>query len=273
MDVLTLMLISLPAGLLGAILGIGGGIIIVPLLTLFGVPIKYAIAASVVTVIATSSTAASSYLRNRLANVRVTSFFEAFMILGAIVGALIMVRTPPKLLYFIFAFIVVLAIVGLKRRLKEELPAVKVQDSFSKRLRMEGTYYDEALKRTVEYKVTNSLRGALLVFFSGLASALIGVGGGVFNVPIFQLVLRMPAKASTATSAVIIGTNALASATIYLMSGLVYADLVAPLIVGVTLGSLIGTRILRKISNRLVKLMFIVVLSYVVIQMLYKGVT
>ncbi len=272
MDVLTLILISIPSGILGAIAGLGGGVILIPLLVTMGVPIKYAIASSIVAVIATSSGSAAAYVRRRLSNIRVSMFLEIFTITGAIIGAMLTVYIPSKPLYFIFGLFLIVSLIFMRKRISDELPFNEKQDRLSSWLKLEGDYFDEKLGMMVQYKITNALWGGIGMIFAGLAGGMLGIGAGIFKVSIFELILKMPSKPSSSTSNFIIGMTALAGASVYLFSGLLQIYLVAPIVTGMLIGSMIGARILNKLSNKAVRIIFIVILLYVIIQMMYRGV-
>ena len=274
MDILSLLLISIPCGFLGAIAGLGGGIILIPILAGLGVPVKYAIASSMVAIIATSSGSASAYVKEKLTNIRVAMFLEIFTITGAVIGALLTVYIPSKPLYFIFALFLLGSLLSVRERISQELPIlVEKQDKLSAWLKLEGDYFDERIGKTVHYKVTNAVWGGLGMIFAGLAGGMLGIGAGVFKVSIFELLLKMPPKPSTTTSNFIIGMTALAGASVYLFSGLIQTYLVAPIVTGMLIGSIIGARILNKLSNKLVRLVFITILVYAIIQMIYRGIT
>jgi uncharacterized protein len=271
MDILLVLLVSFPAGLLGALTGLGGGSIMIPVLVLFGVPVKYAIAASMVTIIATSSGSASSYVKDRITNVRAAMFLEMFTICGAILGATITVFIEPRLLYFFFAAFLTTSFFGLRGRLKEETPGPVIQDRLAKWLGFEGSYYDQKLGRQVDYKMTKPLLGGAGMFVAGIAAGMLGIGAGAFKVSVHELILKMPSKVSTTTSTFIIGMTALAGASVYFSSGILYLGLAAPMAVGTTAGALTGARILNRISNRSVRLLFLAIVAYLIIQMLLSG--
>lgn len=270
-DMLTILILSTAAGLLGALTGLGGGSIMIPILVYLGIPVKYAIAASMITIIATSSGSASAYVRERLTNVRAAMYLEMFTILGAIVGATITTLISPKLLYFFFAAFLLTSFYGITGRLHEDLPSGVVQDRFSKWLELEGSYFDEATKKEVRYKITRAHIGGPAMFSAGLAAGMLGIGAGAFKVSIHELILRMPSKVSSTTSNFIIGMTALAGASVYLRSGFLYLSLVAPMAVGTTIGALLGARVLNRLSNLAVRRLFLVIVFALILQMLYKG--
>jgi len=267
------MLLSFITGLVGALTGLGGGSIMIPLLTLLGVPIKHAVAAGLITVIATSSGSAATYVERELTNVRVAMYLEIYTVIGAIIGAIITNFIAPKLLYFFFAGFLMTSFIGLRGHISKELPVVEKQDKLSSWLRLEGSYYDEALGKVVDYKITNAFPGGLGMFIAGLAAGMLGIGAGAFKVSVQELLLKMPSKVSSTTSNFIIGMTALAGASVYLTMGLININLAAPMAIGTTLGAIVGSRILNKFRNVTIRYLFLVVVLYLIIQMLYKGVT
>ncbi|MEM2547365.1 MAG: sulfite exporter TauE/SafE family protein [Nitrososphaerota archaeon] len=273
MDILTLMLISIPSGLLGAIAGLGGGIVLTPILVTLGVPIKYAIASSMVAVIGTSSGSAAAYVRGGLTNLRVAMFLEMFTIAGAVTGAILTVYVPSKPLYFVFASFLIASLIFMRKRVLTELPIVKKQDRLSSWLKLGGSYFDEKLGRVVEYKITNALWGGVGMIFAGIAGGMLGIGAGIFKVSILELIMKMPSKPSSTTSNFVIGMTALAGAGVYLFSGLIQTYLVAPVIAGMLIGSMLGARILNKLSSKTIRIIFVAVLLYSVFLIMYKGLT
>ncbi len=266
-----LLLLSFVAGLVGAMAGMGGGVVLIPALTLAGEDIKRAIAVSTVSVIATSSGAASAYVRDHVTNLKVGMFLEMFTIVGAIVGASITVASGGRWLYVAFG-LVLLASWGalwLQRGRPWEPPAS--QDAFSHWLELEGEYPDHALGRPVAYRATRAAIGGPCMFGAGLIAGLLGIGAGALKVLIHDLVMGLPPKVSTTTSNLIIGVTALAGTSVYLASGLIDTGLAAPVIVGVAAGAFAGTRILLRVSNETVHRFFRVVLLLLGAEMIVRG--
>ncbi len=271
-NLILIALISVLAGVLGALTGLGGGSIMTPLLVATGVPIRYAIAASMVTIIATSSGSAATYVRERIANVHAAFYLEMFTITGAIVGATITTLIAPKLLYFLFAGFLLTSFVGMRRHIKEELPENVPESRLAHWLRLRGSYYDKALGREVDYRMTRPIWGGAGMFIAGLAAGMLGIGAGAFKVSVHELILRMPSKVSSTTSNFIIGMTALAGASVYFASGMLYVNLAAPMAVGTTLGAMAGGRILNHLTNKTIRILFLLILVYVIVQMLYSGI-
>ncbi|MGA8904052.1 MAG: sulfite exporter TauE/SafE family protein [Candidatus Bathyarchaeia archaeon] len=270
---LVVLLISVLAGFLGALTGLGGGSIMIPILVAFEVPLKYAIAASMVTIIATSSGSAASFVRERITNVKAAFYLEMFTIIGAIIGATITSFIQSRFLYFFFAAFLLTSFLGLSGHLSEEFPTRIKQDKFSRWLELKGSYYDEAVKKKVNYKMKNALWGGPGMMIAGLAAGMLGIGAGAFKVSIHELILKMPSKVSSTTSNFIIGITALAGASVYFASGLLFLGLAAPMAVGTTSGALVGGRILNHLPNRVVRYLFLVIVVVLIVQMLYKGIT
>jgi uncharacterized protein len=225
-----------------------------------------------VAIIATSSGSASSYVRERIANVRIAMFLEMFTITGAIAGATITLYIAPVFLYFFFAAFLMTSFLGLRRSISEYIPPSE-QDKLSRWLQLRGSYFDEATKEPVEYHVNNALFGGLGMMGAGLAAGMLGIGAGAFKVTVMENILRMPPKVSSTTSNFIIGMTALAGVSVYLSSGLLNLTLMAPMAVGTTIGAVAGGRILNKLSNRTLRILFYVIVVYLIVQMIYKGIT
>ncbi len=270
-SLLEVIAISFFAGLVGSLTGLGGASITTPLLVLMGIPIKNAIAAGIVSIIATSSGSASLFVRRGLSDVNAAMFLEMFTIVGAIVGATITLYINPKLLYLFFASFLFTSFIGL-RTIKEEIPENVSQDRVARWLGLSGSYYDDRLKKVVDYHLTRPLLAGAGMLIAGMAAGMLGIGAGAFKVAIHELVLRMPSKVSSATSNFIMGMTALAGASVYFNSGLLYLLLAAPIAVGTTLGAMAGSRLLRRLSNRFTRVLFLIVVLYIMGQMVYRGV-
>jgi uncharacterized membrane protein YfcA len=272
-DMLTLLLICILVGLLGSLTGLGGASILTPILVFLGVPIQEAIACGMVAIIATSSGAASSFVRNKITNIHLAMYLEMFTIIGAIIGATITIIIAPVFLYFLFAAFLCTSFFKIRSSLKEEYTSPSNPDRLSKWLHLHGSYFDKSKNKEVEYQATNSLLGGLGMLVAGLAAGMLGIGAGAFKVIVHEKVLKVPAKVSSATSNFVIGMTALAGVSVYLFSGLLNVTLMAPMAVGVTIGAIVGGRLLNRIRDRNLKLLFLVIVTILIIQMLYKGVT
>ena len=264
--------IALLAGFAGSLLGLGGGIIVVPALTLiFGVDIRLAIGASIISVIATSSGAAAAYVRENLANLRVAMFLEIGTTLGAISGAYLAGIVHTRFLFILFGLLLAWSAVAM---LQKRHPAHG--DAFASpladRLRLHSSYFDEAIGQAVDYRVTRPITGLGLMYLAGAASGLLGIGSGALKVPAMDLAMRLPMKVSTATSNFMIGVTAAASAGLYFVRGDIDPVLAAPVAAGVLFGATIGSRFLGRLESRVIRAVFVVVLVVVSVQMLVRGV-
>jgi uncharacterized membrane protein YfcA len=264
--------VSIVAGFVGAMSGMGGGVVLIPALTFFGLDIKHAIAVSIVSVIATSSGAASAYVRDHITNLKVGMFLEMFTILGALAGASITVASGQRVLFLTFGVVLLITWLSLWFQQKEEWQPARSQDPLSHWLELEGRYWDRSERREVVYRGTRVYLGGPLMFGAGLIAGLLGIGAGALKVLIHDLVMRLPPKVSTTTSNLIIGVTALAGASVYLRARLIDPGLAAPVILGITIGAFLGTRILVRLSNRVVRLFFLAVLGVLGIEMLMRGI-
>lgn len=263
---------SIAAGVLGSLVGLGGGVLIVPLLTLaFGLPIYFAIGASIISVIATSSGAAAAYVRDHMTNLRVGMFLEIATTTGAICGAFIAGFIAPGLLGVIFGVILLISVVPLIFKLGEELPLGVKNDRWANWFRLAGSYPDHRLGREVSYQVTHTPFGMGMMYIAGLISGLLGIGSGTFKVLAMDTLMKLPMKVSTTTSNFMIGVTAAASAGIYFSRGDIPPLLAAPVALGVLIGALIGTRLLMHLSNKTLRLIFIPVIAIAAIEMVLHG--
>jgi uncharacterized membrane protein YfcA len=273
LDMMVLLLICIAVGLLGSLTGLGGASILIPILIFLGVPVKEAVASGMVAIIATSSGSAASFVRDRIANVKLAMYLEVFTSVGAIIGASITVIIAPVFLYFLFAAFLLTSFVKFRSSLKETYIMPPTQDRLSRLLGLKGSYYDKAANKVVEYQATNSLLGGLGMLIAGLAAGMLGIGAGAFKVIVHEKVLKVPSKVSSATSDFIIGMTALAGVSVYLFSGLLNLTLMVPMAIGTTIGALVGGRLLNRVHDRHLRILFLVIVTVLIIQMLYKGVT
>ena len=269
-DDIAILLASAVAGLIGALAGVGGGILVIPALTIgFGVDIHLAVGASIVSVIATSSGAASAYVRDRMTNMRIAMFLELATTTGAVCGALLAAVVAPALLYVLLG-VVLLGSAGMQvSRLGEEVPPVDPPSAIATRLRLESSYPDRRLDREVPYSARRVPLGFALMWIAGVFSGLLGIG--VLKVLAMDGAMRLPMKVSSATSNFMIGVTAAASAGIYLARGDVDPQIAAPVALGVLMGAVIGARLLSRISNRSVRMVFLPVLTVVGLETIARG--
>jgi len=264
--------VSMGAGMFGALLGLGGGVIIVPILTLvLGIDIHYAIGASIVSVIATSSGAAAAYLRDGVTNIRVAMFLEMATTAGAIFGAFISAYIGGPGLSVIFGIVLLYSAYAMYRRRNAELPVGVEMGPLANFLHLGSSYYDSALHRLVAYNVRGARYGLPLMFIAGVVSGLLGIGSGILKVPAMDIAMKLPLKVSTATSNLMIGVTAAASAGVYFIRGDVNPFIAAPVAMGVLIGATVGTHVMMRTRSTLIRRVFIVVLVFVALQMLVKG--
>jgi uncharacterized membrane protein YfcA len=264
-------LVSVVAGFIGAMSGMGGGIVLIPALTLVGVGIKHAIAISIVSVIATSSGAASAYVRDGVTNLKVGMFLEMFTIVGAMVGAAVTIASGNQLLFIAFGLVLLFSWGTLFVRKHSDAHYDRPADRFSTWLEHHGSYYDHAAGKTITYQGRRAYVGGPCMFGAGFIAGLLGIGAGALKVLILDLAMGLPPKVSTTTSNLIIGVTALAGTSVYIAAGYVDPGLAAPVILGVVPGALLGTRLLRRLSNSAIRNFFLVVLFLLGIEMLLRG--
>lgn len=267
-----LFLVSVAAGLLGSMTGMGGGVVLVPALTMLGLDIKHAIATSMIAVIATSSGSAAAYVRDRITNLKVGMFLEVFTILGAWTGAAITMAAGRQWLFGLFGLVLLASAVSMWMERRKGRQAASGQDGFSRWLELEGSYYDAAEKRQIDYAPRRAYLGGPFMFGAGFVAGLLGIGAGALKVLIFDLVMGLPSKVSTTTSDLIIGVTALAGTSVYLAAGLIDVGYTAPVILGVLVGAYAGTRLLVRLTNRTVRRLFVVVLLALGAQMVWRAV-
>ncbi|GAC41184.1 sulfite exporter TauE/SafE family protein [Paenibacillus popilliae] len=273
MTTIQLLLISLVGGTVGAVLGLGGGIIITPALTLlFDVDIRYAIGASIISVIATSSGSAIAYLRDRLTNLRIGMFLEVATTTGAVTGAFVASLIAPNVLFILFGLLLLSSAIGMVKKVNAELPEHTKAHPLAQKLRMNGSYYDKALGRQVEYQVANVYGGFGVMYAAGVISGLLGIGSGSFKVMAMDIFMKLPLKVSSATSNFMMGVTAAASTGIYFFRGDIDPGIAAPVAIGVLAGSVLGSRLMQQMKSRTIRLLFIPILGYVAIEMILQGV-
>jgi uncharacterized membrane protein YfcA len=266
------LLASVGAGAVGAVLGLGGGILLVPILTMFyGVDMHYAMGASIVSVIATSSGAAVAYLKMGLSNVRIGLFLVMATISGALIGALLAGVVPVRWLELILGLALAYSAVMTLQQITVELPAEAPADWLAIRFGLEGVYYDRRLDQEVKYRATHVGRGFAAMIGAGILSGLLGIGSGAFKVLAMDYFMRLPMKVSTATSNFMIGITAAASAGIYLTRGDIHPLIVAPVAIGVLLGAYLGTVAMARLRNTTLRKVFLPVVIYLALSMILRG--
>jgi uncharacterized membrane protein YfcA len=263
---------SVVAGAAGAILGLGGGILLIPTLTLFyGVDLRYAMGASIVSVIATSSGAAAAYLRTSLSNIRIGLFLSLATVSGALVGAGLAGVVPVRALQLLLGLALGYSAFATLRQLHVEIPESLEADRLALRLGLEGTYYDAPLDREVKYRATRVRQGFAAMFGAGLLSGLLGIGSGAFKVLAMDYFMRLPMKVSTATSNFMIGVTSAATAGVYFARGDIHPVFATPVAIGVMVGAVVGTRLMARLRNTTVRKAFLPVLAYLALSMILRG--
>ncbi|MGA7924993.1 MAG: sulfite exporter TauE/SafE family protein [Candidatus Sulfotelmatobacter sp.] len=260
---------SLIAGFLGALTGLGGGVVLVPMLSLLlGVDIRYAIGASLVSVIATSSGAAAAYVKEGFSNMRIGMFLETATTLGALFGATLATRVSSRAIAVVFGLVLIgSAFLSGKPRSKNERESPP--DPLATRLRLNGRFPDVDGIRN--YNVQRVPLGWTLMFGAGSLSGLLGIGSGAMKVLAMDQAMRIPFKVSTTTSNFMIGVTAAASAGVYLARGYIDPGLSMPVVLGVLAGSLLGSRVLVKADTKWLRRVFSIVIVVLGIEMLYQG--
>lgn len=266
--VLLLLSASVGAGFLGALTGLGGGVVIVPLLVLlFGVDLRYAVGASLVAVIATSSGAAAAYVREGYTNIRVGILLEVATVTGAIVGAVIAGLVSKDAIAIVFVCALFWSAYATLRP-PAPLPPDAEPDAISKTFRLDSTYPTK--EGMVAYRVHHVPLGGLLMFGAGMLSALVGVGSGIVKVFAMDRMMRLPFKVSTTTSNFMIGVTAAASAGVYLQRGQVEPAIAAPVALGALAGSLVGARVLPRIKTKALRYVFAGLVVFAGIEMMRR---
>ncbi len=256
--------IALIAGFLGALTGLGGGVVVTPALTiLLGIDLRYAIGASLVSVIATSSGAAAAFVREGYSNIRIGMFLEVATTLGALFGAFIATRVPTSALAIIFGLVLLHAAWQSLNETTTHL--AHSEDPLAERLKLLGDFPEP-------YRATHVKAGFSLMFGAGTLSGLLGIGSGALKVIAMDQVMRIPFKVSTTTSNFMIGVTAAAGAGIYLKRGYIEPVLTAPVMLGVLAGSMIGARVLMGAATRVLRWTFFLVVAVLAIEMIYNGI-
>lgn len=274
MTILTFTLIlflgAIVAGMLGSLTGLGGGVIIIPLLTLgFGVDIKYAVGTALVTSIATSSGAAAAYIKKGMTNIRIGMFLEIATTAGAVFGALIAVYLPTSAIYIILGVTLIFSSVMTIRKKNTDADYEAPGTKLAATLKLSGTYpTPEGIKK---YNVKNVVGGFSLMSLAGILSGILGIGSGALKVLAMDTAMKIPFKVSTTTSNFMVGVTAAASAVIYFQRGQIDPVLAMPIVVGVLFGAFLGSKVLMIINVNLLRRIFSVVIAILAIQMIYRG--
>jgi len=267
------------AGFLGALFGIGGGIIVVPFLTAYlGIPIHEGIAVSIVSVIATSNAGGSSYVEQRITNIQLAMFLEVATTAGALVGSFIALLLQSWQLFLtFFALLVYVAFATFKTRRVDETRIAHgdfmgaKQDRLARYLNLQGTYHDATENKDVPYMVTRAPEGSLISSLAGVVSGLLGIGGGIIKVAAMNIFMNVPMKAAVATSKFMIGVTGATAALLFFLAGLIDPYLIAPIALGTTLGATVGTWIMPRTRTSVLKVAFGFLVIYLAYTMLAQG--
>lgn len=266
---LILLLAAYCAGLLGSLTGLGGGVVVIPVLTLgFGIDFHYAVGAALVSSIATSSGSGSAYVKEGITNIRLGMFLEIATTLGAVTGAFVAVWLNSSVIAVIFGAVLVLTAVNQQRR-KQDHEGV-VGSPLAQRLRLYGTWpqKDGTLK---SYQLRHVGGGFSIMYVAGILSGILGIGSGVLKVLAMDSVMKVPFKVSTTTSNFMMGVTAVASAVVYIQRGNIVPGLAFPVLLGVLFGALTGARLLPLMNVRLLRQIFCVAILLVAVNMIYNG--
>lgn len=261
------------AGFIGSLTGLGGGVVVIALLTLgFGVDMRYAIGAALVTSIATSSGAAAAYIKEGITNVRIGMFLEIATTMGAVGGAVVAMYLDKVYIAIIFSSVLIFSAVRSVIKRDENIDYTAQGDKLGEKLKLNGSY---PTKNGVieKYNVHNVVGGYLLMTLAGVLSGLLGIGSGALKVLAMDTAMKIPFKVSTTTSNFMVGVTAAASAVIYLQRGYIDPGLAMPIVVGVLLGAFFGSKVLPKMNVPKLRLIFSVVIFFLAIMMIYNAIT
>jgi uncharacterized membrane protein YfcA len=265
---LVLLPISVIAGFIGSILGLGGGVIIVPVLTLFfGVDIRYAVAASLISIIATSSGAAASFLKDHLTNVRLAIVLEVGTVFGAMSGFLLSSSLKSSSLFLCFGGFLLFSAIMMFRQKND--PRSEINHPWADKLKLDSKFPEKG--QWIHYKVANVPFGLISMYVAGIFSALLGIGSGIFKMMAMDGAMKIPMKVSSATSNFMIGVTASASAGAYFLRGDIKPEIASPVAIGIIAGAWIGAKVMPKLNAASIRKVFILVMVIVAIQMIMKG--
>lgn len=261
------------AGFIGSLSGLGGGIIIIPLLSVFlGVDIHYAIGTALVAVIATSSGSASAFVREGITNMRLGMFLEIATTAGAVAGAIISTNAPTSILAILFGATLIFSSINSLRKKEDHLVTPENSSNLAKQLKLTGSYPTPDGQK-VKYGMTNIIGGFSMMGIAGMMSGLLGIGSGAFKVIAMDTIMKVPFKVSTTTSNFMMGVTAIASSVIYIQKGYIEPTICMPVIIGVLIGSMIGAKVLVNANTKKLKVFFALLILVLAFNMIYNGVT
>lgn len=255
------------AGVLGAALGLGGGVLMILFFTLvMNIPIHKAVALSLLAVIASSSMAGSVYVRDKMTNIKLAMVLETCTVPGAVLGAFLALSMPSHAVEAILGIVLLYAAIVSFRQIRSEKIVISKD-----RLGIGGEYYDEAKKATVKYSVDRLKVGLFASLLAGLVSGIVGIGGGIIKVPIMNLIMKVPIKASAATSNFMVGVTAAASAVVYFGKGVMDLQMAVPTVLGIMIGAFAGTRILSLSKSPHLRMLLGLMLLFFSVMMFMKA--
>lgn len=256
------------AGFIGSLSGLGGGIIIIPLLTVFlGVDIHYAIGTALVSVIATSSGSAAAYVKEGITNMRLGIFLEIATTIGAVCGALLSTIAPTSFIAVLFGLTLIFSSINSLRKKQEHV--VKQSSDLALKLKLNGTYPQNG--EMISYGTKNVIGGFSMMGVAGMMSGLLGIGSGAFKVIAMDNIMRIPFKVSTTTSNFMMGVTAMASSVIYIQKGYIEPGICMPVVIGVLFGAMAGAKVLVKANPKKLRVFFAVLIFVLAINMIYNG--
>ena len=268
---LVLLLGAYLAGLLGSMTGLGGGVVIIPLLTLvFGVDFHYAVGGALVASIATSSGSGSAYVKEGITNIRLGMFLEIATTIGAVAGAMVAIWLNNSVIAIIFGATLVLTALMQQRRKSDHVGIVGSETA--RKLKLFGTWPQKDGTRQA-YQLKNVGGGFFVMLIAGMLSGILGIGSGVLKVIAMDGIMKVPFKVSTTTSNFMMGVTACASAVVYIQRGNIVPGIACPVMIGVLFGALTGARLLKKMDVRVLRQIFCVAILLVAVNMIYQGFT
>jgi uncharacterized protein len=270
---------GLGAGLLGSMLGIGGGVIIVPVLTLaLGIPIQYAIGTSLASIVINACTATSVYIRGHITNLKLGLLLACAMIPGAVAGGMLASKLSSPVLSIAFGILLLYVAYTMLPHRHHKLPPEtnkatdKVEDMKPTPGWLDGSFLDPSMNLQIDYTVHRPVTGMVTGFFGGVISSLLGIGGGVINVPVLNRVMKLPIKATIATSSLLLCFTTMTGSIIYAFNGFILPFLIAPLIIGVFIGARIGATLAHRLPHKMLAIIFSVFLLLTAVSMILKSI-
>ncbi|MEM0139504.1 MAG: sulfite exporter TauE/SafE family protein [Ferroplasma sp.] len=273
---LTIVFGSIIAGFIGSLTGLGGGTVLVPVLTLFyGIPFIFAAGASLISTIATSAGSASAYTKKKIANIKIGIGLEIATTTGAIVGSLTLIYIDKESLiwvvYVIFGLVLLFSLIPTIKKIGKEIPPETPPDWSTKLFQLTGSYYDERLRKTIKYHGIRWWLGEIVMFFAGFVSGLLGIGSGALKVLGMDWAMNLPMKVTTTSSNFMIGITAATGSSIYWYEGYINLFIAAATAIGVLIGAFLGAKVLVRISNENIRWIFFAILSFLGFDMVFKG--